>query len=876
MTVPVLVRGMVFVQIQTSSDEGFPSQILAKAERKQTNLIKSQERENESTLHKISDQTRMSSTTSPSQKTFQIPAVGFGTFNSFEDNEKVYEAVKVAITQGYRLFDCAHLYGNEKYVGQAIRECIEAGIVTRDELCIMSKLWNTDHAPQDVEPACRRSLEDMGLDYIDIYMMHWPVHMESKRISNKDGGEFELNILHSGDRKRLAHTYAAMEELVKKGLVAHLGVSNFSSRQLSELLEDCSIPPVANEVERHPLLQQQRLFEFCKAKGIQVIGYSPLGKIGYRNADSPDMFAIPEIQQIAQETGKTPAQVILGWAVQSGSSVIPKSLTPSRIAANFDVQDSFLSVEQMNTLYELDQGFRYVRVPYYDFPDDDIDLSLTQPKVTPGIVDDDDVYRNRFCRPGRPLDSQIIIESGAIRNLKNRAKEYVPSLCHEAKNYLIVDQIVDDIYGDKVLQGFRDGGIETYKIVVPADEVDESGNPSAERHKTLAVFADCADEILKNGISKNSCIISLGGGVVNNLCGFLASSLYRGITLVHITTSMMGMTDAAIDFKQAVNHQLGKNLLGAYYPASNIIIDPEVLETLSKRHILNGISEALKHALAQSREMTDAIVTPLKNDLHSALRDPAYLEMVCRECIDHKVPTLNHYHESDFNEMVPQYGHALAHAVEHLSFHSKGVAPLLHGEAVAIGMCVTAEVAKILGVCDSKTVDEHYEYISQAGLPIFIPDGLSLEAIQKKLCYDKHYVKKPTMGLLSEIGHMHCESDGSYSVAVDNDVIEKAVRANMERRDNFDDQLTDLYTVDDAASFGMTGYPSSTSLTESYAGSSDSSETSPTSSGENTPTASGRSSPVHMWDPKTATTFGFGNIATARTCACPAYGCGCY
>ena len=715
----------------------------------------------------------------------RIPSVGFGTFNSFTDNEKVYEAVKFAIENGYRLFDCASLYGNEKEVGRAINESIEEGVVKREELCIMSKLWNTDHDPQDVEPACRKSLKAMGLDYFDVYMMHWPVHMSknSKLVSANDGGEFDIEIIHSGDRQRLSQTYAAMEDLVREGLVKNLGVSDFSSRQLEELLEDCCIPPIANEVERHPFLQQPRLFSFCQEHDIQVIGYSPLGKIGYRSADSPSLLDEPDIKRIAEETGRSPSQVVLGWAVQSGSCVIPKSLTPQRIVSNFDVQDNFLSVEQMNALYELDRGYRFVRVPYYDFPDDKIDLSIIQPKATVGLVDEESVYRNRFAREGRPLDSSIIIESGIIRRLEKRAKEVVPAKCHEAKNYLVVDAIVDKLYGDKVLKGFNDGGIETYKIVVPADAVDESGNPSAERHKTLSVFSQCADKILENGISKNSCIISLGGGVINNLCGFLASSLYRGITLVHITTSMMGMTDAAIDFKQAVNHQLGKNLLGSYYPASNIVIDPEVLETLSERHILNGISEALKHALCQSREMTEALVQPLKNSF-GALRNPEYLETVCRQCIDHKVPTLNHYHESDFNEMVPQYGHAIAHAIEHLSFHTEGVSPLLHGEAVAVGMCITAEVAKALGVCDQKTVDEHYEYIRDAGLPIYVPPGLTIEAIQNKICYDKHYVKKPIMGLISSIGHMYCQPNGSYAVEVENDTIKGALEANIARRES--------------------------------------------------------------------------------------------
>jgi len=438
----------------------------------------------------------------------------------------------------------------------------------------------------------------------------------------------------------------------------------------------------------------------------------------------------------------------------------------------------------------------------------------SQPKFTRGSIDENQVYRNRFHRAGKPLDSSIIIETGAIRNMAERAVEYIPSRCHDAKNYIVTDAIVDEFYGDKVLKGMQAAGLETYKIVIPADAVDESGNPSAERHKTLAVFSSCVDEILESGISKNSCIVSLGGGVVNNLCGFLAASLYRGITLVHITTSFMGMADAAIDFKQAVNHRLGKNLLGAYYPATNIIMDPEVLETLSKRHILNGIAEALKHALCQSRSMTEAIVFPLRDNLDQALRDPAYLELVCRECIDHKVPTLTHYHESDFNEMVPQYGHAIAHSIEHLSFHTKGVSPLLHGEAVAIGMCVTAEVGKILGVCSQETVDEQYEYIRQCSLPVYVPDGMSINAIHTKLCYDKHYVKKPTMGLLAETGFMYCQPDGTYSVEIENDVIRAALHAHMERRNNDTAQPIDLYTLDSYdPCAGLPSRISSTSLT---------------------------------------------------------------
>ena len=716
------------------------------------------------------------------QKTVgDIPLVGFAT--NLTDAEEVYKATKTAIENGYRLVDCSPLNQESNFqesMGRAIQECIKSGTVKREELVIVSKLWNTQQ--NDVKAACEKSLEALGLEHIDVFVMSWPVQQDSMG-----------NVIHSDDRDAIAKTYKEMEQLVAHKLVNHLAVAHFSTRQLADLLEDSAIAPVANMYELNLEMQQQRLVEFCRAKGIQSVALNATGAQSTIPA-AQDITELPDVARISKESGLTPTQVIHTWTNQMGATVLTNSM--EFVKTDMDA----LTVKQHNDLLELDAAKRAYRVPFYNFPDDKIDLSLKQPKLVEGLVDEAGVYRNRFHRPGKYLDSHIIIENGAVRNLAARAKEYIPKACHDHKCFLITDEIVDGFYGDKVLKGFNDAGIETYKLVVPADALDETGNPSTERHKTLAVFSNTADEILKIGITKKSCIISLGGGVVNNLCGFLAASLYRGITLVHITTNMMGMADAAIDFKQACNHPRGKNLLGAYYPATNIVMDPEVLQTCSKRHILNGIAEALKHALCQSRHVTETIVRPLEKDLHGALRDPIYLEKLCRECIDHKVPTLCHYHESDFNEMVPQYGHAICHAVEHLSFHSEGIAPLLHGEAVAIGMCCTIEVSKIMGFCDQKTVDEHYAYVAGAALPCFIPDGMDLDDIQYKLTYDKHFVKKPTMGLIAEIGHMYCQDDGTYAVEIENDVIRAALEANVARRNSLKTPPTDLYTLD-AANF---------------------------------------------------------------------------
>ena len=718
-----------------------------------------------------------------------IPNVGFGTFNSFSEHDQVATSVKYAIKVGYRHFDLAKAYENEKEVGKAINECISEGLVKREELFIASKLWCSDMDPKDVKKACMNTLKALDLDYLDNFMLHWPVQFnnDSYRTANEFGGDFKYEIIHSGNSDNILATWKVMENLVDQGYVKHIGVSNFNKRHLKELLACCRIPPVSNEIELHPYLQQNSLVEYCQKKRIEVVAYSPLGKIGYKNTNDPSLIHDAVIIDVANEVNKTPAQVLLRWAIQRGTKVIPKSNTPSRIEENFDVTNWELEEIHMNRIKDLDRGFRFVKVSWYSFEeedaisDDESGDELQQPKIIAGIVRGD-TYKNSFYREGRTLKSDIILERGILKRLDERAKEIIPLKCHNANNYLITDEIVDKLFGDDVVNGINKSGISCTKIVVPADKEDETGETSCERFKTLHIFEKCCDQILKQGISKNSCIISLGGGVVNNLCGFIASCLYRGISLVHFTTTMMGMTDAAIDFKQAVNHSLGKNLLGAYYPANTIVIDTTCLQNLSKRHILNGIAEALKHALAQSRHCVETIVEPLKNDADAALRDDEYLERVCRTCIDWKVPTLIHYHESDFNEMVPQYGHAFGHAIEHLSYH-KGQIPLLHGEAVAIGMCLSAEVSYIMGFCDKGVVEEHYEFVKDSKLPAFIPSTMDVDKIFEKMAFDKHFVKKPTMGLVKEIGEMKSTDDGEYSFMIENDVIMKALKANIDRRD---------------------------------------------------------------------------------------------
>jgi 3-dehydroquinate synthase len=378
------------------------------------------------------------------------------------------------------------------------------------------------------------------------------------------------------------------------------------------------------------------------------------------------------------------------------------------------------------------------------------------------------------------MRSQVIVESGIIHNLVARALEVIPAKCHRSKIYVITDSVTDVLYAQTIMDGLESCGLMVTKLVIDS-HTDESGEDSTEQTKTLATFSSLADEIIERGVDKNSCVISVGGGVTNNICGFLASSVYRGITLVHFSTTMMGQVDAAIDFKQAVNHHCGKNLLGAYYPAARIVLDPACLSTQTPRHLRNGLAEALKHGMVHSTDLLSFILADGGAGKAATAYPDGYLDGVVRRTIAVKVPTLTRYDESDFNEMAPQYGHAPAHAVEFLSWHGGCKEPLLHGEAVAIGMCVSAEVALLLGVCDEAAVEEHYRVCASVGLPTQVPPEMDLDAVCAKLAYDKHTLTgKPTMGLLVKLGQMY-HDEGVYGTPIEADIIRRAFELNQAR-----------------------------------------------------------------------------------------------
>jgi diketogulonate reductase-like aldo/keto reductase len=213
-------------------------------------------------------------------KTVSVPIVGFGTYDAAKNSDLMASAVRNAIKAGYRHFDLAKLYDNEVEVGAAIRAAISEGDVRRDDLYICSKLWCTDNCPEEVYSACKGSLERTGLEYLDCYMMHWPVQWTKDSIWLPD--DTGMTIMHQNDRAKLAASYAAMEELLEAGLTRSLGVSNFDITLLRNLLEDCRIAPRTNEVEMHPYLPQTALLNYCEDRGVTVVAYSPMGKVNSR------------------------------------------------------------------------------------------------------------------------------------------------------------------------------------------------------------------------------------------------------------------------------------------------------------------------------------------------------------------------------------------------------------------------------------------------------------------------------------------------------------------------------------------------------------------------------------------------------------------
>uniref|UniRef100_A0A5F5PZ57 NADP-dependent oxidoreductase domain-containing protein n=1 Tax=Equus caballus TaxID=9796 RepID=A0A5F5PZ57_HORSE len=288
-----------------------------------------------------------------------IPVLGFGTYAPEEvPKSKAIEATKLAIDAGFRHIDSAHVYNNEKEVGQAIRSKIEDGTVKREDIFYTSKLWVTFLQPQLVRPALEKSLKNLQLDYVDLYIIHSPMAMKpgEELLPKDERGKLIF------DTVDLCATWEAMEKCKDAGLTKSIGVSNFNRRQLEMILNKPGLKykPVCNQVECHPYFNQRKLLDFCKSKDIVLVAYSALGTQRLKvDLSSPVLLDDPVLCAMAKKYERTPALIALRYQLQRGVVVLAKSYNEKRIKENVQVFEFQLTSEDMKVLDGLNQNLRY-------------------------------------------------------------------------------------------------------------------------------------------------------------------------------------------------------------------------------------------------------------------------------------------------------------------------------------------------------------------------------------------------------------------------------------------------------------------------------------------------------------------------------------
>lgn len=277
----------------------------------------------------------------------KIPALGFGTL--IPDAAETRRATKSALETGFRHFDCAERYGNEREVGEALQAGLKAGEITREDLFITTKLWNTNHRPERVEPAFEASRNRLGISFIDLYLIHTPFAFRPG--DDLDPRDEHGNVLYD-EGVSLIDTWRAMESLVDDGKCGAIGLSDIRLQELVHIYNSARIKPAVVQVESHPYFPQADLLEFCKQKGIVFLAFAPLG-----HGTRPGPLDDPAVLAIAEEVNQTPAQILLAWALQRGTAVLTTAKTPARAQENFNIRaipkTAFDKINQIQTRQRL-------------------------------------------------------------------------------------------------------------------------------------------------------------------------------------------------------------------------------------------------------------------------------------------------------------------------------------------------------------------------------------------------------------------------------------------------------------------------------------------------------------------------------------------